>query len=320
MVHLLWLLVGLVLLTIGAEALVRGALAAAKRLGISPLLAGLVIVGFGTSAPELVVSLQAAVTGQPAIALGNAIGSNIANILLILGLSAMIMPLAVDRKALQRDGFTLLFAACLFMGLASYGGLGRLDGLLMFATLVVYLIWAYRTEREDTSSPEAQLHEAESKEVEVLPMSVGMTLLALIGGLAMLIGGANRFLLGAVGLGQELGISDAVIGLTVVAVGTSLPEMAVSIVAAIRRHADVAVGNIIGSNIFNTLCILGVSSMITPLPFTGRLLEIDQFVMLGATLGLLMFLYFGLRLSRLKGFILLTGYVIYIAAMFGLQG
>lgn len=320
MVHLLWLLVGLVLLTIGAEALVRGALAAAKRLGISPLLAGLVIVGFGTSAPELVVSLQAAVTGQPAIALGNAIGSNIANILLILGLSAMIMPLAVDRKALQRDGFTLLFAACLFMGLASYGGLGRLDGLLMFATLVVYLIWAYRTEREDTSSPEAQLHEAESKEVEVLPMSVGMTLLALVGGLAMLIGGANRFLLGAVGLGQELGISEAVIGLTVVAVGTSLPEMAVSIVAAIRRHADVAVGNIIGSNIFNTLCILGVSSMITPLPFEGRLLEIDQFVMLAATLGLLMFLYFGLRLSRLKGFILLAGYVIYIAAMFGLQG
>lgn len=320
MVHLFWLLVGLVLLTIGAEALVRGALAAAKRLGISPLLAGLVIVGFGTSAPELVVSLQAAMTGQPAIALGNAIGSNMANILLILGLSAMIMPLAVDRKALQRDGFTLLFATCLFMGLASYGGLGRLDGLLMFTALVAYLIWAYRTEREDTSSPEAQLHEAESKEVEVLPMSAGMTLLALVGGLAMLIGGANRFLLGAVGLGQELGISEAVIGLTVVAVGTSLPEMAVSIVAAIRRHADVAVGNIIGSNIFNTLCILGVSSMITPLPFEGRLLEIDQFVMLAATLGLLMFLYFGLRLSRLKGFILLAGYVIYIAAMFGLQG
>lgn len=189
----------------------------------------------------------------------------------------------------------------------------------MLGFLTAYLVWAYRTEREDTSSPEAQLHQAESEEIEVVPMTIPMTLLATIGGLAMLIVGANRFLLGAVGLGQELGVPEAIIGLTVVAVGTSLPELAVSIIAAIRKHADVAVGNIIGSNIFNILCILGVSSIISPLPLEGRLLNIDQFVMLAAAVILLLFLFFGLRLSRLKGAILLAGYVTYIAAMFGLQ-
>lgn len=319
MIHLMWLLLGLVLLTIGGEALVRGALAAAKRIGISPLLAGLVIVGFGTSAPELVVSLQAALNQEPEIAVGNVVGSNIANILLILGLSALIMPLVTHIQCLKRDGLTMLFATLLFMGLASIGGLDRVDGVALLAVLVVYLIWAYRTEREDTSSPEAQLHKAEADEIEMLPMSIPMTLLATIGGLAMLIFGANRFLLGAVGVGESLGVPDAIIGLTVVAVGTSLPELAVSIVAAVRKHADVAVGNIIGSNIFNILCILGISSLINPLPLHGRLLEIDQFVMLAAAVGLLLFLFFGLRLSRMKGALLLLGYVAYIAAMFGMQ-
>lgn len=319
MIHLFWLFVGLVLLTVGGEALVRGALAAARRMGVSPLLAGLVIVGFGTSAPELVVSVQAAISGSPAIALGNVVGSNIANILLILGISAVIMPLVTHIKSLRRDGLTMLCATLLFMGLASFGGLGRIEGILMLGCLTAYLVWAYRTEREDTSSPEAQLDQAKSEEIELVPMSIPMTLLATIGGLAMLIIGANRFLLGAVGLGQSLGVPEAIIGLTVVAVGTSLPELAVSIVAAVRKHADVAVGNIIGSCIFNLLCILGVASIIAPLPLEGRLLEIDQFVMLAATAVLLLFLFFGLRLSRFKGALLLAGYVVYIAAMFGLQ-
>lgn len=317
-IHFLWLLLGLGLLTVGGEALVRGALAAAKRMGVSPLLAGLVIVGFGTSAPELVVSLQASLNNQPEIAVGNVIGSNIANILLILGVSALIMPLVTHIQCLKRDGLTMMFATLLFMGLASFGGLGRVEGAVLLAVLATYLVWAYRTEREDTASPEAQLHQAEAEEFEMLPMSIPMTLLATIGGLAMLLFGANRFLLGAVGLGEALGVPEAIIGLTVVAVGTSLPELAVSIVAAIRKHADVAVGNIIGSNIFNILCILGISSTINPLPLQGRLLEIDQFVMLGAAVLLLLFLFFGLRLSRTKGILLLTSYVIYIAAMFGM--
>jgi cation:H+ antiporter len=319
MIHVFWLAVGLVLLSVGGEALVRGALAAAKRLGVSPLLAGLVIVGFGTSAPELVVSLQAVFNDQPAIAMGNVVGSNIANILLILGLSALIMPLVTHVQSLRRDGLTMLFATLVFMGLASMNGLDRIDGAIMLSVLVGYLIWAYRTEKEDVSSPEAQLHVAESEEYERLPMSVPLTIIAIVGGLAMLIFGANRFLLGAVGLGEALGIPEAIIGLTLVAVGTSLPELAVSIIAAIRKHADVAVGNVLGSNIFNILCILGISSIIRPLPLDGRLLTTDQFVMLGAAIMLLVFLFFGLRLSRLKGVLLLAGYVLYIAAMFGMQ-
>lgn len=317
MIHLFWLFVGLVLLTVGGESLVRGALAAAKRIGVSPLLAGLVIVGFGTSAPELVVSLQAAIAGKPDIAIGNVVGSNIANILLILGISAILMPLVTHVRCLRRDGLTMLAATLIFMGLASFGGLGRIEGIVMLLCLAGYLTWAYRTERED--SPEGQLHQAEADEIELMPMSIPVTLLTTIGGLALLIIGANRFLLGAVGLGEALGVPEAIIGLTVVAVGTSLPEMAVSIIAAIRKHADVAVGNIIGSNIFNILCILGISSTITPLPLNGRLFYIDQFVMLGAAVILLLFLFFGLSLSRVKGAALLLGYIVYIAAMFGLQ-
>lgn len=316
MMHLVWLLVGLVLLTVGGEALVRGALAAARRLGVSPLLAGLVIVGFGTSAPELVVSLQAALKGTPAIAVGNVIGSNIANILLILGISALIMPLATHIQSLRRDGLTMLLATLVFMGLGSWHGLERLDGFLMLGFLIAYLVWAYRTERDDQNSPEALLHKAESDEIELVPMSVPITLLAIVGGLGMLIYGADRFLLGAVGLGQMLGVPEAVIGLTLVAVGTSLPELAVSIVAAVRKHADVAVGNVIGSCIFNLLCITGVASVVTDLPLKGRLFTIDQFVMLAATMALLIFLFFGLRLSRLKGALLLAGYVVYIGTMF----
>lgn len=319
MIHMFWLFVGLVLLTVGGEALVRGALAAARRLGVSPLLAGLVIVGFGTSAPELVVSVQAALKGTPEIALGNVIGSNIANILLILGISALIMPLVTHIRSLRRDGLTMLFATLLFMGLASFGGLARWEGALLVAVLVIYLVWAYRTEREDSTGPEAELHKAESEEFEVVPMSIPVTLLAIVGGLVMLIYGADRFLLGAVGLGQALGVPEAIIGLTLVAVGTSLPELAVSIVAAVRKHADVAVGNIIGSCIFNLLSILGIAALVMPLPLTGRLFAIDQFVMLAATVALLLFLFFGLRLSRFKGALLLAGYVVYIATMFGMQ-
>lgn len=319
MIHVLWLLLGLVLLTAGGESLIRGALAVAKRIGISPLLAGLVIVGFGTSAPELVVSVQAALDDQPEIALGNVVGSNIANILLILGLSALIMPLVTNVQCLKRDGLTMLFATLLFMALASFGGLVMWEGMVMLGCLGAYLVWAYRTERGNAASPEAQLHQAEFDEIEVVPMSIPMTILATVGGLVMLVAGANRFLLGAVGIGEALGVPDVIIGLTVVAVGTSLPELAVSVIAAIRKHADVAVGNIIGSNIFNILCILGISSIIRPLPLDGRLLTTDQFVMLGAAIMLLVFLFFGLRLSRLKGVLLLAGYVLYIAAMFGMQ-
>ncbi len=316
MIYLLWLLLGLVLLTIGGEGVVRGALSAARKLGVSPLLAGLVIVGFGTSAPELVVSVKAAFDQQPDIALGNVIGSNISNMLLILGVSSLIMPLVVHRQSLQRDGLTMLAATVLFIVLASFGGLSMLDGALLLGCLIAYLVWAYRTEKADEHSPSAELHKAEAEEVAELPLNLPMTLLFLVGGLAMLLLGADRFLVGAVGLGEMLGVPEAIIGLTVVAVGTSLPELAVSIVAAIRKHADVAVGNILGSNIFNLLSILGIASLLQPLPMSGRLAEIDQWVMLGASVLLLVMLFFGLKLSRWKGAVLLGIYCVYVGSMF----
>lgn len=319
MANALWLLLGLVLLTVGGETVVRGALAAAQRLGVSPLLAGLVIVGFGTSAPELVVSVKAAIDNQPDIALGNVLGSNVANMLLILGVSAVIMPLTVHIKSLRRDGLSMLGATLLFILLANLNGLSRMDGILLFTALLVYLTWAYRTEREHPEEPSALLHEDEAKERENLPLSLPLTLSFLIGGLVCLVAGADRFLVGAIGLGQALGVPEAIIGLTVVAVGTSLPELAVSVIAAIRRHADVAVGNVLGSNIFNILSILGVASMLQPLPLTGRLLAVDQWVLLAASVLLLMFLFFGLGLSRLKGVILLMIYFAYVAAMFVAQ-
>ncbi|WP_341937649.1 calcium/sodium antiporter [Marinimicrobium sp. C2-29] len=315
MLNLFWLALGLVLLTGGGEALVRGALALARRAGVSPLLAGLVIVGFGTSAPELVVSLEAALNNQPDIALGNVVGSNIANILLILGLSGLILPLSVQRNALKRDGFAMLGATGLFLLFAWNGALTRTDGLMMLVALAAYLIWSYRTERVQPDAPEVALHQAESEELTHVPPSLPLSLLSAIGGLVLLILGARAFLTGAVGIGQWLGVPEAIIGLTLVAVGTSLPELAVSLIAVLRRHGDVAVGNILGSNIFNILAILGVSSIIQPLPLAGRLMLIDQWVMLAVALALVGFLITGLRLNRVEAGILLGGYVIYVASM-----
>ena len=314
MLNLMWLLVGLALLTFGGEAVVRGALGAAKRLGVSPLLAGLAIVGFGTSAPELVVSVKASLGGQPEIALGNVIGSNIANILLILGIGALITPLVIHMHSFKRDGFALIVACLLFMGLASFGGLARWEGLVLVLALIGYLVWAYRTEREDKAAGE----EAEP-DVEMPRLPVPLILLYLVIGFAMLIYGADRFLFGAIGLAKAFGVSDAIIGLTVVAVGTSLPELAATIVAAVRRHTDVVVGNVLGSNIFNVLNILGVAAIIQPMPFGGRLMAVDQWIMLAVSVALLVFLWFGMSLNRWKGGVFLLAYIAYVGLMFGIQ-
>ncbi len=317
LMNLLWLALGLGLLTIGGDVLVRGALAAAERAKVSPLLAGLVIVGFGTSAPELVVSVNAALNNQPDIAVGNVVGSNIANILLILGLSACIFPMVADIKALKRDGSMMIVATLLFILSASiFGLLNWMTGVIFLGILAAYLVWAYRTEKADDHSPSAELHAAEAAEKQHKPIGLPLVIVFILGGLGMLIIGANRFLLGAVGLGEAFGIPEAIIGLTVVAVGTSLPEFAVSLIAAFRRHGDVAIGNVLGSNIFNILAILGISSLITPLSINERMIMIDQWMMLVAAALLVLCLRFGLKVSRLQGAGFLTLYVAYVAYMF----
>ena len=311
MLNLLLLLLGVALLTFGGEALIRGSLAAARRLGVSPLLSGLVIVGFGTSAPELVVSINAALEGQPDIAIGNVVGSNIGNVLLILGICAVITPLAVKPLVLRRDAATVVAASILFVVLVGGSALGRVDAAIFLFALVAYLVWAYWSERF-YAAPSGELHQAEAEELSSAPKSILWTVVVVVLGLILLIGGSQVLLIGAIGIAQHLAVPEAVIGLTLVAVGTSLPELSISVIAAIRRHADVAVGNILGSNIFNLLGILGVSSLLQPLPVHARILQFDQWVMVGTSLLLLLFLYTGSRLSRLEGAVLLGCYGIYV--------
>lgn len=316
---LLLLAAGIALLTAGGELLIRGALAAARRLGVSPLLSGLVIVGFGTSAPELVVSVDAALNRQPDIAIGNVVGSNIGNVLLILGLCAVILPLPVTPLALRRDAVTVVAISLLFVVLVGGSALGRADGLVLLAGLAAYLAWAWLTER-DIATPAAAVHVAEGTELSAVPQRTWATLAALAGGLLLLVAGSRLLLTGAIGIAEDLGVSPAVIGLTLVAVGTSLPELSVSVIAALRRHADVAVGNILGSNIFNLLGILGISALLQPLPVASRILAFDQWVMLGTAGVLLAMLYTGRRLSRFEGGCLLLGYCAYVIASFTLFG
>lgn len=311
MLNILLLLLGIALLTLGGEALIRGSLAAASRLGVSPLLSGLVIVGFGTSAPELVVSLNAAVEGRPDIAIGNVVGSNIGNILLILGVCASIAPLAVKPLALRRDAVTGVAASVLFVVLVGGKTLVNADGAIFLVTLGAYLAWAYRSERFH-AAPSGQIHLAEAKEVTSVPKTVWWTISAVILGLLLLVGGSQVLMIGAIGIAEHFGVPEAVIGLTLVAVGTSLPELTISVIATIRRHADVAVGNVLGSNIFNLLGILGVSAFLQPLPVHERVLQFDQWVMVGTSLLLLLFLYTERRLSRLEGGLLVLGYGCYV--------
>jgi len=315
MLNILYLIIGIGLLTLGGEALIRGALGVAKRLGVSPLLSGLVIVGFGTSMPELMVSVDANISGQPDIAVGNVIGSNIANILLVLGLCAIITPLSVTVLSLKRDALTMVSASLLFVLLALNGIISQLDGVICLIILMFYLVWAYQTEKA-TEIPSAELHQAQAETVEKVPLTMGISLLAAFIGLILMIVGSKVLLMGAVAIAQNFGVSEALIGLTMVAVGTSLPELTITVIAALRKQADVAVGNVLGSNIFNILGILGISAFIKPLEIHGRIASVDQWIMLASAVLLLLFLFTGRRLNRFEASVLLAGYITYMFLSF----
>ncbi len=311
----LLVLLGVGLLAAGGEILVRGALALARRVGVSPLFSGLVIVGFGTSAPELVVSVDAALSGKPDLAIGNVVGSNIGNVLLILGLCALIAPLSIRPRVLRRDAVAVVAASVLLPLLTARGALGPPQGTVLLFALCAYLAWAYRAERSDTTAS-AELHRAEAEELRVVPGTPWKAIGAAVAGLLLLIAGARALLVGATDLAAALGVSEAVVGLTLVAVGTSLPELSVSIVATLRGHADVAVGNVLGSNLFNVLGILGVCAWVEPLVVHSRMLALDQWVLLGSAVLLLLFLFTGRRLNRTEGGMLLVGYGAYVWVCF----
>lgn len=304
---------GLVLLALGGELLVRGAVGMAARLGISPLLAGLTIVGFGTSMPELATSVQAAMAGSPGIAIGNVVGSNIANILFILGLSAVILPLAVNPASFKRDSIALGGSALLATGAVMIGLIGMAAGVLLVSALIGYIWWAYKSESA-THDAEALRHEHEAEDRPVPPDTSPVLLGGMIvAGLVAAIFGAGWLVDGATVLASAAGVSEAVIGLTVVAVGTSLPELIACVVAVLRKHEDVALGNIVGSNIYNLCGILGLTAIIHPIEVPAEIANFDIWVMLGVTALLIVQLRSGWRLSRLEGLLLLAIYAGYTA-------
>ncbi len=301
-----YLIGGIIILFLGGEGLVRGSSSLAIKIGISPLVVGLTVVAFGTSGPELLVSLKAALVGSSSIALGNVIGSNIANIALILGIAATIRPLLVHANVIRREiplmiGFTILLIIFL-----SDNTLGFYEGLVFILLLVAYTAINIILSLKESNEIKDEFEQGLKSKLNI-PLSIIFIAL----GLLLLFYGADLFLKGAVALAKKLNISDAVIGITVVAVGTSLPELSASIVAAIRRQSDIVVGNAVGSNIFNILSILGISALIVPIK-SADMSYFDFGVMLAAALILLPLSYTGFKINRLEGILLLIGYATYL--------
>ena len=301
---------GLILLALGAEGLVRGSSSIALRMGIAPLAIGLTVVAFGTGSPEMIVSLQAALSGSSDLALGNIVGSNIANLALILGVAALARPLHVRSAVLHREVPVMIAVTALLALLLLDGRLGRVEGTLLAVGAVLYTVLTYRAARRDRDADVA------AEFAHGLPdtrIGTGRAVALVIAGLAGLLLGANVLVWGAVVIAKDLGMSEVVIGLTVIAVGTSLPELATSVVAALRNDADVAFGNVLGSNILNILLILGVVAMIQPIS-SAALRPLDLGVMVGSTVAVYLLMRRGRKLSRREGAVLLAAYVAYVVA------
>ena len=294
---------GLALLVAAAHVLVRGAAALALRLGLTPLVVGLTVVAFGTSAPELVVSVQAALADAGGIAVGNVVGSNIANVGLVLGLAVLVRPLAADPSLFRRDLPTLLAVTALAAALLADGQLGRAEGAVLVTGLAAYLVWSIRAARREQAAVALPVTEPTGPAWRDVAFVVA--------GLAGLVIGADLFVGGATNLAEAFGVSNAVIGLTVVAVGTSLPELATTIVAALKGESDIAVGNVVGSNLFNLLGILGVAAVVRPLAAPG-LQPADLAVMAVLAVALAGMLWTGRRLARAEGAALAAAYVGYM--------
>lgn len=335
---------GLLLLIAGGEALVRGSTATAERLGMSPLLIGLTLVAFGTSAPELVTSIQASLSGVPGIAIGNIVGSNIANILLILGVAALVAPIAMSRSAVRSDGGAVLAATVLFCAIAFVTPLDRSVGLIFIAALAVYLYSAYRRDAAEQRTAAAANRAADTDGAETGPISAGagggdglafagaggqvsaiavqlrttavLTPLAMtLAGFLLLFLGARFLVDGATNVARTLGVTEAVIGLTVVAIGTSLPELVASVMAALRRQSDLALGNILGSNLYNILGIGGVTALIAPTTIPAEIVNFDNLVMLGVTIGVLALAWFSPAITRRQGAVLAAAYGLYLFSL-----
>lgn len=295
------------MLTVGADWLVRGASRLAAQFGISPLAIGLTVVAYGTSAPEIVASLVAAAAGYPEMTVGNVLGSNIANVGLILGATATLTPLAIAPAVLRRELPFLVVVTLLLGFLASRLEIGRVVGLAFIGLMIVYNTLSLRWARADTSVADSPAPPGDS-----LSRSSMLTMV----GLGFLLGGAQLLVAGAVSIARAVGLSEFMIGVTLVAVGTSLPELATSVVAGIRGQTDLLIGAVVGSNVFNILAALGLSSIIQPIQIDPTLLRFEFPALIAFTLATTIFLYTGKRLVRWEGGVLLGGYVAFIALLF----
>jgi len=292
---------GLLGLFLGGDWLVRGASQIALRFSVPPLIVGLTIVGFGTSTPELLVSLQAAFNGLPGIAVGNVVGSNTANILLILGIAAIIAPPIAEFGKMKRD-LAFMMGAALVMPIIIYSGfIGRIEGLALIIGLSAYLVLSFVAMRNEPSDPiPSDIN---------LTHAIGYTVL----GLVVVMVGAHFLVESATIVARQLGVSEAMIGLSIVAIGTSLPELATTVAAAIKGHREIALGNVIGSNIFNILAILGITGLVIPIPVDPRFMTFDVPIMIGVTALTIGLIYVRGNISRIAGIGMIAGYIAYIA-------
>ncbi len=314
---LLLLFAGLVILTVGAELLVRGASKLALRFGMSALVVGLTVVAFGTSAPELAVTISASLGGNGAIAVGNIVGSNIFNVACILGVASLIYPLRVDAQVIRREMPIMLAVSLLFpLLLMSGNGITRWEGCLLFAGVVAYTALSIWLSKKETlvvvTSAAASAPTEAVGEVEGVPTSLPVLSVLILIGLGLLLLGSKLMVDNAVLLARRWGISDAIVGLTIVSAGTSLPELATSVVAALRKQADIAVGNIVGSNIFNVLCIGGAAGIVAPPVMAGGVTTTDFVFMIGTSLLVLPLMRTDFSIKRWEGAVLLACYVGYL--------
>ncbi len=313
-----YLVAGAVLLFGGGEFLVRGSVAIATRYGISKLVVGLVIVGFGTSAPELLVSVQAALSGSPDISVGNVVGSNIANVLLIVGAAGLIAPVVNSDPAIRRDLIMMVAASLIAVALFLTGNIGRLAGAGLLAVLAVYLVTTYALEQKRRRLAKGSDRDDADRDDDEEGLTLLPALLRVVAGIVMLVVGARLMVTGAVGIARDFGVSEAVIGVTVVAIGTSLPELATAVIAGWKRQSQVVLANVVGSNIFNILSILGATAVIAPIAVSGRFAIWDGPIMAAIAVAMLAYLFAFRTIGRPMAAVMLVAYAGYIAVQAGL--
>lgn len=309
----LTLLVGVAILTAGAEGLVRGSSKLAAAAGISPLVIGLTVVAHGTSTPELAVSVKSALAGQSDIALGNVVGSNICNVLLILGACALAYPLKVSVQLIRLDVPIMIASSVLIPVLGFNGTIGRTEGLVLLALMIWYNVFIIRKSRQETKAALDEFASEFEAPSEVTPRFLVVNVVLLIAGFALLVIGARMFVNAAVVIAQAFGFSQLVIGLTIVAVGTSLPEVATSLIATVRGERDIAIGNVVGSNIYNVLAVLGATAVVKPIHVPEQAIQFDIPIMIAIMVACLPIFFTGMTISRWEGALFLGYYVAYTA-------